>query len=112
MEDAAFNDLPEDSRRLLEKVFAGLHDVLFVVDHESARIIRCNPAALKIFGSSREEIIRASALITCADDAIVNHGVPDSRAAFLQKPFTIDSSTSKVAGMIHAEQKAAAGYAP
>ncbi len=34
------------------------------------------------------------------DDEIVNHGILDSRVAFLQKPFTLDSLTSKVAGLI------------
>ncbi len=59
----------EDTHQLLEKIFASLHEAIFVVEHESGQIINCNPAALKMLGYSREEMIGASALITHVDES-------------------------------------------
>jgi len=45
------------SNQLLEKTFASLHDAVFIIEGKTTNIIDCNPAAAKIFGYSREEML-------------------------------------------------------
>ena len=47
-----------NSKDLLEKVFTSQQDALFILDKSvPARIVDCNPAAVKMFGYSRQEIL-------------------------------------------------------
>lgn len=48
------------SQQLLEKVFASLHVAIFVYDERTMEAIDCNPAATRIFGYSRVEILGQS----------------------------------------------------
>lgn len=45
------------SNQLLEKTFASLYDAVFIIEGKKTNIIDCNPAAAKIFGYSREEML-------------------------------------------------------
>ncbi|MFX0115769.1 MAG: response regulator, partial [Candidatus Hodarchaeota archaeon] len=45
------------SRQLLERSFFTLNEALFVIDADTVRVVDCNPAASRIFGYSREEMI-------------------------------------------------------
>jgi PAS domain S-box-containing protein len=45
------------SQQLLEQTFAGLRDAVFVVDADTLKIVRCNPAALEMFGYEFEEML-------------------------------------------------------
>lgn len=46
------------SRQLLEIVFQSLRDAVFIIDADMIEIIDCNPAAERIFGYGREEMLR------------------------------------------------------
>jgi PAS domain S-box-containing protein len=47
-----------NSKELFEKVFSSQQDALFVLDESvPARILDCNPAALKMFGYNRQEML-------------------------------------------------------
>ena len=46
-----------NSKQLLEKMFASLHDAIFIVDYQTGKIIDCNTAATEIFGYKREEVL-------------------------------------------------------
>ena len=46
-----------ESHQLMEKTFASLNDALFIIDANTVKIMNCNPAASKIFGYSRQEMI-------------------------------------------------------
>jgi two-component system cell cycle sensor histidine kinase/response regulator CckA len=50
-------DALRNSKELLEKTFASLHDAIFIVDAQTERIIDCNPMATEIFGYERGEIL-------------------------------------------------------
>lgn len=45
------------SKQLLEKTFASLHDAVFIIDAKTRNVIDCNPAAEKIFGYDRAELL-------------------------------------------------------
>jgi two-component system, NarL family, sensor histidine kinase UhpB len=45
------------SRQLLEKTIHSLHAAVFIVDAHTTTIQECNPAAARMFGYSREEMI-------------------------------------------------------
>jgi PAS domain S-box-containing protein len=46
-----------ESHQLLSKMFASLHDAVFIVDADTATIIDCNPAAEQMLGYSRAEMV-------------------------------------------------------
>ena len=46
-----------ESKELLEKAFASMQDAMFVLETGSWEIVECNPAAIEIFGYSRQELI-------------------------------------------------------
>ncbi|MCG6918176.1 MAG: PAS domain S-box protein, partial [Deltaproteobacteria bacterium] len=47
-----------NSKELFEKVFTSQQDALFILDQSvPARILDCNPAALKMFGYNRQEML-------------------------------------------------------
>jgi len=58
-----------ESQELLNKTFASLRDCLLIVSAESRIIIDCNPAATKLFGYSRAEIVGQSVRVLHVDDA-------------------------------------------
>lgn len=47
----------QESQQLLKKTFASLRAAVFILDAETTRIIDCNPAASKVFGYRREEML-------------------------------------------------------
>ena len=47
----------QKSQQLLERMFASLRDAVFIVDADTTEILDCNPAASKIFGYSRQEML-------------------------------------------------------
>ncbi|MEM2925373.1 MAG: PAS domain S-box protein [Methanocellales archaeon] len=46
-----------ESKELLERTFNALNDAVFIVDANTIEILDCNPAASKIFGYTREEML-------------------------------------------------------
>ena len=46
-----------ESKQLLERTFASLHDAVFIIDVATTEILDCNPAASEIFGYNREEML-------------------------------------------------------
>jgi two-component system cell cycle sensor histidine kinase/response regulator CckA len=55
---AGFDEKPRESRELFEKTFMSLRDAIFVLDTGiPPKIIDCNPAAERIFGYSRKEML-------------------------------------------------------
>jgi two-component system cell cycle sensor histidine kinase/response regulator CckA len=58
MHPAGFDKKPRESRELFEKTFMSLRDAIFVLDTGiPPKIIDCNPAAERIFGYSRKEML-------------------------------------------------------
>lgn len=47
----------QESRQLLAQTFFSLHDAVFILDYQTVRILDCNPAAERIFGYGRQEIL-------------------------------------------------------
>ncbi|MDH3472523.1 MAG: PAS domain S-box protein, partial [Rhodospirillales bacterium] len=45
------------AKHLLDKTFASLSDALLIVDAKTRKIVSCNPAAVKIFGYGKEEML-------------------------------------------------------
>jgi two-component system, cell cycle sensor histidine kinase and response regulator CckA len=73
LQDDLQHQLTEAERRL-RQTFASLNEAVFVVDARTRSIVDCNPAAERIFGYSREELIgTATALL---------HVSPERHAAF------------------------------
>jgi PAS domain S-box-containing protein len=55
---AGFDKKPRESRELFEKIFMSLRDAIFILDAGiPPKIIDCNPAAERIFGYSRKEMM-------------------------------------------------------
>ncbi len=46
-----------ESRQLLERTFASLHDAVFIIYADTVEILDCNPAASAMFGYSRQEML-------------------------------------------------------
>jgi diguanylate cyclase (GGDEF)-like protein/PAS domain S-box-containing protein len=47
----------QESERLFEKMFTSLRDAVFIIEAKSDEIINCNPAASKIFGYTRDDML-------------------------------------------------------
>ncbi|MCC7205671.1 MAG: PAS domain S-box protein, partial [Anaerolineae bacterium] len=47
----------QESKRMFEKTFASLRDAAFIIQAERGAIVDVNPAAIQMFGYSREEFI-------------------------------------------------------
>ena len=47
----------QESQQLLKKTFASLRAAVFILDAETIQILDCNPAASKVFGYRREEML-------------------------------------------------------
>ncbi len=58
----------KESQQLLEKTFTSLRDAVFIIDAETAQIIDCNPAASRIFGYSREEMLGRPSVFLHVDE--------------------------------------------
>jgi hypothetical protein len=59
----------KESRQLLDKTFRSLRDAVFIIDAENVEIMDCNPAANKIFGYSRSEMIGKTTAFLHVDKA-------------------------------------------
>lgn len=57
------------SQELLNKTFFSLRDALLIVTAESRVIVDCNPAATRLFGYQREELVGHSARMLHLDEA-------------------------------------------
>jgi PAS domain S-box-containing protein len=57
------------SQQLLEKTIQSLRSAVFIVDARGPTIRDCNPAATRVFGHSRQEIIGQSPALLHLDDA-------------------------------------------
>ncbi|HTX35219.1 MAG TPA: PAS domain S-box protein [Bryobacteraceae bacterium] len=57
------------SQELLNKTFASLRDALLIVAAENRIIMDCNPAATKLFGFAREELVGHSVRLLHVDEA-------------------------------------------
>ncbi|MGA2194504.1 MAG: PAS domain S-box protein [Bryobacteraceae bacterium] len=62
-----------ESQQLLRKTFASLRDALFIITSDTRLIVDCNPAAIKLFGYSREELVGKSIRLLHVDDAAFLH---------------------------------------
>jgi PAS domain S-box-containing protein len=62
-----------ESQQLLRKTFASLRDALFIITSESRIMVDCNPAAIKLFGYSREELVGKPVRLLHVDDAAFQH---------------------------------------
>ncbi|MFW6192660.1 MAG: EAL domain-containing protein [Gemmatimonadota bacterium] len=60
----------QESRKLLESTFRSLDDALFVVEQPDRTIVGVNPAAERIFGRSRDELLGASTRILCPSEKV------------------------------------------
>jgi PAS domain S-box-containing protein len=58
-----------ESKQLLERTFASMLDAVFVIDADAVEIMDCNPAASKIFGYSREEMLGRTTTFLHVDEA-------------------------------------------
>ncbi len=58
-----------ESQQLLTQTFASLRDCLLIVGAESRIITDCNPATIKLFGYSREELVGQSVRLLHVDHA-------------------------------------------
>ena len=58
------------SRQLLEKTIQSLRDAVFIVDARMTTIQECNPAATRLFGHSREEMIGQSPALLHLNEAM------------------------------------------
>ena len=57
------------SKQLLERMFASLHDAVFILDAATADIRDCNPAASEFFGYSRKEMLGRTCGFLHVDEA-------------------------------------------
>jgi len=64
-------------QQLLEKVFASLEEVVFVLDPDTCTIVLCNPAVERIFGYSEQEIFGETPSLLHRDQAMYNCLVED-----------------------------------
>jgi PAS domain S-box-containing protein len=75
------------SQQILEKAFQGLHAAVFVLDSQAAAIQECNPAATRMFGYSREEMIGQSPALLHLDEARHKEFIRQMQAAVKEKGF-------------------------
>jgi PAS domain S-box-containing protein len=62
-----------ESQQLLKKTFASLRDALFIITSESRIVVDCNPAAIRLFGYSRDELVGKSIRLLHVDEAAFVH---------------------------------------
>jgi len=48
---------PMQSQQILHQTFSNLNDAVFIVDVNFSKLLDCNPATCRLFGSEREELI-------------------------------------------------------
>jgi len=58
-----------ESQRLLNKTFASLPDCLLIITAETRVIVDCNPATVRLFGYTREEVVGHSVRLLHVDEA-------------------------------------------
>jgi len=61
----------QKSRQLLEKTFVNLQDAIFIIDADTKKIMDCNPAASKMFGYAREEMLGKTTAFLHANEASI-----------------------------------------
>jgi PAS domain S-box-containing protein len=70
-----------DSRRLLERSSTSLSSAVFIIEASSIRIIDCNPAASRIFGYSREEMVgQTTAFLHVSEESLAEFQMLLARA--------------------------------
>jgi PAS domain S-box-containing protein len=92
-ENVTARKLAEESMRetknLLEKVFASLHEAVFVIDPQERTIITCNAAVEPIFGYTPEELIGQ-------DTAVLYHSPEDfERFGVIGEPYLTQKGVFK-----------------
>ncbi|MGD9101735.1 MAG: GAF domain-containing protein, partial [Anaerolineae bacterium] len=60
------------SQELLERTFAGLRDAVFVIDAATLKIMRCNPAALEMFGYDLREMLGRTTTFLHVDETMLH----------------------------------------
>jgi PAS domain S-box-containing protein len=58
-----------ESQQLLERTFTSLREAVFIIDADTVEIVDCNPAALEIFGYSRQEMLGRTTDFLHVDEA-------------------------------------------
>ena len=76
-----------ESQQLVNKTFASLRDAVLILASESRIILDCNPAASKLFGYPREEILGRNTRFLHVDDAAFARFGELARAAFEEKGY-------------------------
>ena len=79
------------SKRLVERGLHNLRDAVFILDIDMAKILDCNPAALKIFGYDRHELIGSSPALLCENDEGFIEFKKDINSAVDKEGFLINS---------------------
>ena len=77
--------LMRTSRELLEKTIHNLQAAVFIVDGPTTTIQECNPAATRIFGYSREEVIGQTPVLLHLNEARLEEFMRHLRAAVKEK---------------------------
>jgi PAS domain S-box-containing protein len=76
-----------ESQQLLNKTFGSLRDAVLILSAETRVILDCNPAATKLFGYSREEIIGKNAVCLHLDAAAFDRFGELALAGFREKGY-------------------------
>jgi PAS domain S-box-containing protein len=75
------------SRELLERTFAGLRDAIFVIDAATLKIMRCNPAALEMFGYDLGEMLGRTTTFLHVDETMLHEFCQHLDSAVAEKGF-------------------------
>jgi PAS domain S-box-containing protein len=78
------------SRQLLERTIHSLHAAVFLIDAHTTTIQECNPAATRLFGHSREEMIGQSPALLHLNEAIFEEFWRHLQAAVKEKGLLSD----------------------
>jgi PAS domain S-box-containing protein len=76
-----------ESQQLLNKTFGSLRDAVLILAAETRIILDCNPAATKLFGYSREEIVGKDTRFLHIDDSAFDQFGELARAGMDQKGY-------------------------
>jgi PAS domain S-box-containing protein len=80
-------DALRESQQLLNKTFGSLRDAVLILASETRIILDCNPAASKLFGYAREEMVGQSIRLLHVDEAAFDRFGELARAAFEEKGY-------------------------
>jgi PAS domain S-box-containing protein len=76
-----------ESQQLLNKTFGSLRDAVLILSAETRIILDCNPAATKLFGYSREEIVGKDTRFLHVDETAFDEFGDLARASFREKGY-------------------------